>query len=294
MVKLLWAIQSKCNFNCKHCYFSISNRRVNQDLKQEDLVNLAKKFLAQGVSEVYLSGGEPLIRLYVYKLIAQMRNCGIQVILTTNASTLTKANCVKLLNSGVNGVLVSLDSHIKEKNNLLREQFDLVVNNTKNLVNLKKEMNSSSRIGICCVVNHYTVMNLVKTAEFAIDLGVDYFTFQPIWLPKGHALEDFALTAKDYIVLNEEIAELRHLSSKIILPNETYLKMLSQELVKNETLHVNFCPAGSDFKFLDETGTIKPCPSYYKKDSIPGTQGCDAFSTDCVVVWEMINSKFLK
>jgi cyclic pyranopterin phosphate synthase len=82
----------------------------SQVLTFEEITRLAKIFASLGVQKIRLTGGEPLVRKDLEKLVAMLADIpGLDLTLTTNGSTLTdKAQALK--DAGLKRITVSLDS----------------------------------------------------------------------------------------------------------------------------------------------------------------------------------------
>ena len=75
----------------------------------EEIERVARAAVALGVEKLRLTGGEPLVRKDVEKLIALLAPLDVELTLTTNASLLA-AKAEALAAAGLNRVTVSLDS----------------------------------------------------------------------------------------------------------------------------------------------------------------------------------------
>lgn len=79
-------------------------------LSFEEIVRIARLFAARGVRKIRLTGGEPLLRHGVERLIEQLAALpGVEVTLTTNASLLAQ-KAATLAAAGLARVTVSLDA----------------------------------------------------------------------------------------------------------------------------------------------------------------------------------------
>ncbi|HUQ22894.1 MAG TPA: GTP 3',8-cyclase MoaA [Gaiellaceae bacterium] len=109
------SVTDRCNFRCVYCmpkevfgsdYRFLDRREL---LSFEEIARLAQVFVGLGVNKLRLTGGEPLVRKDVDRLIALLAPLGAELTLTTNASLL--APKARLLSeAGLNRVTVSLDS----------------------------------------------------------------------------------------------------------------------------------------------------------------------------------------
>jgi cyclic pyranopterin phosphate synthase len=77
----------------------------------EEIVRVARLFARHGVRKIRLTGGEPLLRKNLDRLVALLREAlpGVDLTLTTNGSAL-KAHAAALKSAGLDRVTVSLDS----------------------------------------------------------------------------------------------------------------------------------------------------------------------------------------
>src|SRR5580658_3322883 len=111
------SVMDRCNFRCPYCMpreqFHESYRflKSSQRLSFEEILRLARLFVAQGVRKIRLTGGEPLLRANLADLIGDLTgNAGVEdVALTTNGILLAR-HAAELRAAGLNRITVSLDS----------------------------------------------------------------------------------------------------------------------------------------------------------------------------------------
>ena len=110
------SVTDRCNFRCVYCMpkevFGRDHRFLERGelLTFEEVVRLARIFSAHGVEKIRLTGGEPLLRRNLERLVGMLAEIpGLDLTLTTNGSLLAKqARALKA--AGLNRVTVSLDS----------------------------------------------------------------------------------------------------------------------------------------------------------------------------------------
>jgi len=111
------SVTDRCNFRCSYCMpRSVFGERYQflphgEVLTFEEIVRLAKIFRGHGVEKIRLTGGEPLLRHGIEKLVEMLATelPGVDLTLTTNGSAL-KAHARALKQAGLTRVTVSLDS----------------------------------------------------------------------------------------------------------------------------------------------------------------------------------------
>ncbi|MCX8017362.1 MAG: GTP 3',8-cyclase MoaA [Rhodocyclaceae bacterium] len=110
------SITDRCNFRCVYCMPKTVFGRDYPFLPRaellsfEEIARLARLFAARGVKKIRLTGGEPLLRHGVEKLIALLAAIpGLDIALTTNGSLLAQ-KAATLAAAGLQRVTVSLDA----------------------------------------------------------------------------------------------------------------------------------------------------------------------------------------
>jgi GTP 3',8-cyclase len=111
------SVTDRCNFRCTYCmpkevfgpgYQFLPHAEL---LTFEEIVRLAKIFREHGIEKIRLTGGEPLVRRNIEKLIEMLSTAvpGVVLTLTTNGSAL-KPKAKALKDAGLTRITVSLDS----------------------------------------------------------------------------------------------------------------------------------------------------------------------------------------
>ncbi|HSP33157.1 MAG TPA: GTP 3',8-cyclase MoaA [Thermoanaerobaculia bacterium] len=117
------SITDRCNFRCVYCMpremfgrdFAFLERSAL--LTFEEIAHVAQSFALLGVEKIRLTGGEPLIRRDVERLIEMLaRVDGIHdITMTTNGSLLTRQKAQALKDAGLNRITISLDTLDEEE-----------------------------------------------------------------------------------------------------------------------------------------------------------------------------------
>jgi cyclic pyranopterin phosphate synthase len=122
------SVTDRCNFRCTYCipfdeYEWIDKKEI---LTFEEIARLANLFVQLGVDKLRLTGGEPLLRRDLEKLISKLSSLnGLEdLCLTTNGSLLAeKVSALK--SAGLRRINVSLDTLNSEKFARIRRRGDL-------------------------------------------------------------------------------------------------------------------------------------------------------------------------
>ena len=109
------SVTDRCNFRCVYCMPKEVYGRDHRFLERrellsfEEIARLARVFVAQGVTKLRITGGEPLVRRDLERLIALLAELDVDLTLTTNASLLPQ-KAQALADAGLRRITVSLDS----------------------------------------------------------------------------------------------------------------------------------------------------------------------------------------
>jgi cyclic pyranopterin phosphate synthase len=109
------SVTDRCNFRCVYCMpkevFGRDYRFLPraQLLDYEEITRLARAFVADGVTKLRITGGEPLVRRNLELLIEMLAALDVELTLTTNG-TLLPQKAQALADAGLSRVTVSLDS----------------------------------------------------------------------------------------------------------------------------------------------------------------------------------------
>ena len=109
------SVTDRCNFRCTYCMpkevYGRDHRFLDRRelLTFEEITRVARTFTSLGTSKLRITGGEPLVRRDLERLVAQLAELDVELTLTTNASLLA-AKAQSLADSGLNRITVSLDA----------------------------------------------------------------------------------------------------------------------------------------------------------------------------------------
>ena len=112
------SITDVCNFKCGYCLpngYQIDKSDNRKFLHIDEIKRLAKALSELGVCKIRLTGGEPTVRKDFFDIVKILKNeSGIKkVVITTNGYHLDQ-KAKPLLNSGLNGINISIDSLDRE------------------------------------------------------------------------------------------------------------------------------------------------------------------------------------
>jgi cyclic pyranopterin phosphate synthase len=122
------SVTDRCNYRCTYCMPLDEYVWIRRDeiLTYEEMFRIARAFVALGVDKIRLTGGEPLVRRDLDRLVALLAGLdGIRdLCLTTNGALLAE-QAQKLRAAGLRRINVSLDSLDREKFRRITQRGDL-------------------------------------------------------------------------------------------------------------------------------------------------------------------------
>ena len=112
------SVTDRCNFRCVYCMpkekFGKGYQFLakNQLLSFEEIVRIVQSFARLGVKKIRLTGGEPLVRSELEKLVEKIASIDQieDISLTTNAVLMTQKRARSLRDAGLGRVNISLDA----------------------------------------------------------------------------------------------------------------------------------------------------------------------------------------
>ena len=104
-----WNLTKSCNLRCPHCYME-AGRKAENELSTQECLSLIDEMKTLGTEMLILTGGEPLLRKDIYEIARVASSHGIWVVMGTNGVLVTDEVALKMIECGVRGVAISIDS----------------------------------------------------------------------------------------------------------------------------------------------------------------------------------------
>lgn len=107
------SVTERCNLRCRYCMppGKIPSSACDEMLSFEEILRLSGLFAKCGIKKVKLTGGEPLMREHVPQLVGGLKRIpGIDEVTLTTNGLLLKEHLSDLLDAGIDGINVSIDT----------------------------------------------------------------------------------------------------------------------------------------------------------------------------------------
>jgi radical SAM protein with 4Fe4S-binding SPASM domain len=191
-----------CNLKCEMCNHWRETREppVSAGRFMEVIAELAE----MGTRKIHISGGEPLLRPQVPELVELASALGIRVTMTTNGTLVDKATAKRLVEGGLRGVNISIDSPDRRMHEKIRG-VEGAFKATRKAVGYFRRYKHKGKLSIRIntVVSRTNYQTLESLPDLAHELGADGINLIPV---DDHCGEILSLRKKDIALFNHEIA----------------------------------------------------------------------------------------
>jgi MoaA/NifB/PqqE/SkfB family radical SAM enzyme len=182
-----------CNHRCPECsgwYFQNRNHDMLEYALAEDIIRQLAKARVRGL--IFTGGGEPLCHPHITDIVKLTHALGLDIGFITNGSLITQDIAGVLLEC-CTWLRISLDAGSPETfekvHGMDGDTFEKVINNIRLLTNMKKQLNSSTTIGIGYLTCDYSKDEMYETTKLCKKLAVDYLQFRPMQMHNNGKFE---------------------------------------------------------------------------------------------------------
>jgi GTP 3',8-cyclase len=218
------SITDRCNFRCVYCMPEEGMQWLPRDelLTYEEIARVAQVCVERfGFEAVRLTGGEPLIRAHITRLVQLLAPLGVDLALTTNGVKLPEL-AHDLAAAGLKRINVSLDS-------LRRERF-FALTKRDELDRVLAGIDAALHAGLDPVKVNTVVMRginddeVVDLARFGRDrgVGVRFIEFMPLDA-QGEWSHDKVVPAREILDRIHDVFPLRQVAPDHVEPAERYV-----------------------------------------------------------------------
>lgn len=193
---IFWETTRACNLECPHCRASAGRKRSSEELTTDEAKRFIQSVASFSKPILVFSGGEALVREDIYELIQYAAESGLKSTLASNASLITKEAALKLKESGIKVIAVSIYGSIAKAHDAFCGQEGVFEKSLEGIQNLK-----SAGIGlqINTTITKRNLPELEAIGKFAIIQGaLSYHVFFLVPVGRGKAMEGDEITPREY------------------------------------------------------------------------------------------------
>lgn len=258
-----WNLTRRCNLACAHCYISAGSWHAGEgELPTDRCLQILDQVLAVNPSPMLiLTGGEPLLRDDLEELVRHATEGGATVVVGTNGTRLTDQRIDALMDAGVQGVAVSVDS--------LRPAYhDRFRHGAGALEDTLAAVDRLAAHGLDFVVQTTVTRGnrheIAELAEWSAARGaVSFNLYFLVATGRGEGMQGLAPDENEEVL--KELAELeRHYRGRMLVRSKCQPQLMRHVFESSpDSPLLNYrtrCPCGVHYCRITPEGKVTPCP----------------------------------
>ncbi len=249
---------ARCNQKCVFCALDWVEHKT--DIDSNVMLNALEDMAKHEIRSVMFGGeGEPLLHKDITTFIQKSKEYGMDVALTSNGVFFNKDKREKIL-PYLSWVKFSVDagnSEVYSKSHGTKKQdFDKLMNNIKESVNLKKEKGLEATIGTQFLVIPQSLDTAEELTRKLSKIKPDYLVIKPY---SHHPLSknDLIVNPDDYNKLKPLVTKYSNNDFKVLFREAT------MERIQEETTYPE-CYGLPFISLIDSKGNVLPCNLFYE------------------------------
>ena len=257
------SITDRCNLRCVYCMPKEGIKLIehNDILSYEEIIRLCKLFVKIGISKVKITGGEPLVRKDVHKLIKAIKEVdGIDNVTLTTNGILLEDQIDNLVKAGLDAINISIDT----LNDDTYKELTRIGNVNKVIKGIYKCLEYKNlNVKINCVPikgkNEDEIIDLIEIAKNN-NISIRFIEMMPIGLGKNiKGLNDEEVTS----LIEKNIGKLTPYNGKLGNGPSNYytLKDYKGKIGFISAVNHKFCETCNRVRLTCE-GFLKACLQY--------------------------------
>ena len=246
---IVFGITKKCGYQCEHC-FEWDALNKPETLTRENLLSVVRSFEDIGITQVQLSGGEPLNRLDDIIYLLENVKKETKVWLYTSGYHFTEERATLLKDAGLTGIIVSLDHWIPELHNKFRGMKNAFEWAEKAIDNAGKK-NLVACLSLCATKDFINKNNLTQYANLAKSWGISFIQVLEPRAVGHYAEKDVELSQNQIAALEDFYKTYNYDAAYVEYPSILYHGFYSRR--------IGCGGGGKHFVYVDTDGDVHNC-----------------------------------
>ena len=266
---IAWEVTRRCNLSCVHCRAAAENHVYKNELDTTACFSLLEQIKQVGEPIIILTGGEPLLRKDIFDIASHGTKIGLRMVMAPNGTLITREKAVKMKESGIKRISISLDGSTKQSHDRFRG-VDGAFNGAMNGIKMAKTAGIPFQINT--TITKTNLKEIPKILSLAEDLGaVAHHIFLLVPTGRGKYIVDQAINAVEYEkTLNWFYDQREKTSLQLKATCAPHYYRILRQRAKQDGKEVSFkthgldavtrgCLAGTGFCFISHTGRVQTC-----------------------------------
>jgi radical SAM protein with 4Fe4S-binding SPASM domain len=234
-----------------------AGKRAEDELSTEECLGLIDEMKALGTEMLILTGGEPLLRRDIYDIAKYASDHGIWVVMGTNGVLVTDKVVKKMLECGVRGVGISIDSLDPDKHNSFRGGPNSWEYSVRAL-EICKEQGLDVLVQSTVMENNYD--EIPRLIDFAQEKGAWSFNlYFLVRTGRGHEMNDLSPEKTEAMLADLVEVQDRYRPMLVRSKCAPHFKRIAYEKGVGG-LESGGCMAGTQYGRITPDGDVTPCP----------------------------------
>ncbi len=213
---IVFELNKKCNLSCRFC--SQTREDAATPLAFDNICRIINEASALGIKNIRFTGGEPLLRTDLPKILKFAKSKNLTVFLNTNATLLT-SRLLKQIEPYVDNILVSLVGFNTYSEDTLGAGGRFFRKKIDNIVRIRRSNIPNLRLGT--VISKMLLKHFKSYSTLVRALGPDAWEFyRPMFNhERKKESEDYDMTLRDYRRLLSLLASFGSSATRLYIAN---------------------------------------------------------------------------
>jgi radical SAM protein with 4Fe4S-binding SPASM domain len=258
-----WNLTKRCNLACAHCYISAGSWHATDDeLSTAECMRILDEILDVNPHPMLiLTGGEPLLRDDLEALALRASSRGATVVVGTNGTRLTDERIASLMEAGVKGVAVSIDSLRPEYHDRFRHGGGAL---TDTMAAVERCASRGLDFVIQTTVTTGNRHEIADLARWSAEAGAVSFNVYFV-VPTGRAENMRGMSPQENDDVLRELVDLERTYRGRMMVRSKCQPQLMRHVIEGdpESPLLNYetrCPCGVHYVRVTPEGKVTPCP----------------------------------
>lgn len=180
------SVTDKCNLRCVYCMpeEGIENIPHEEILSYDEILRICRSISQIGIKKIKITGGEPLVRKDIIKLIRDIKSLeGIEQITMTTNGVLLYDMLDDLCSAGIDAINISLDTLDKSKFKMItrRDKYEDVIKSIEKCIDLGVRVKIN-----CLAIKEHNLDEIIDIAYLAKKYNIDVRFIELMPIGYGH------------------------------------------------------------------------------------------------------------